>query len=149
MTSLSLLFHVFASFTFLAYVCFDVPAAILAFQDKKINNIFLSSTQIWPPSLLLFCSSGLSENALSFPLNQASDWIFFHLVLSAPSDQKKLKILQPLYHPDCGSQVQIIKTGNWYRKHMRGFNFVPIRSNPMLIFLRGNRPLSPLQELIT
>ena len=27
---------------------------------------------------------------------------------------------------------------------MRGFNFVPIRSDPMLIFLSGNRPLESL-----
>ena len=32
------------------------------------------------------------------------------------------------------------KTLGWYRKPMRGFNLVPIRSDPMLIFLSGNRP---------
>ncbi len=49
---------------------------------------------------------------------------------------KKLKILQIFI---CGSQV-LTGTENWYRKSMRGFNFVPIRSDPMLIFLSGNRP---------
>ncbi len=54
---------------------------------------------------------------------------FFHLVLSTPPDQNKVKILQ----------LFII----WVTDHrfkMRGFNFVPIRSDPILIFLSGNRP---------
>ncbi len=40
-----------------------------------------------------------------------------------------------LYHPGCGSFFQT-RTGNWYRKPMRVFSFVPIiRSDPTLIFL--------------
>ncbi len=35
------------------------------------------------------------------------DWTFFHLVLSTPPDQKKLKILLTRYRPSCGSHVQI------------------------------------------
>ncbi len=58
---------------------------------------------------------------------QASDWTFFHLVLSAPPDQKTVENSSTLYHPGCGSQVQT-ETKNWYRKPMRGFNFLPIRS---------------------
>ena len=58
------------------------------------------------------------------------DWTFF--ILYYPHRlSKKLKILQLFI---CGSQVQTA-TENWYRKSMRGFNFVPIRSDSMLIFL--------------
>ena len=32
------------------------------------------------------------------------------------------------------------RTENWHRRRMRKLNFVPIRSDPMLIFLSGNRP---------
>ena len=53
---------------------------------------------------------------------------------------KKVENTSTLYHPGCGSQVQT-GTENWYRKPMRGFNFVLIRSDPMLIFLSGNRRL--------
>ena len=61
------------------------------------------------------------------------------LVLSAPSDQKQLKIFQLFIGRK--SQVQT-GTENWYRKPICvGFNFVPIRSDSMLIFLNGNRPL--------
>ena len=57
-------------------------------------------------------------------------------ILSASPDQNKVKIL---YHLGCGSQVQT-GTENWYRNSLRGFNFLPIRSDPMLIFLSGNQP---------
>ncbi len=70
-----------------------------------------------------------------------SDWTFFQFVLSTPPDQKKVENTSTLYHPGCGSQVQT-GTENWYRKPMRGFNFVPIRSDPMLIFWSGNRRLT-------
>ena len=55
--------------------------------------------------------------------------------------QKKVKNTSTVCHPGCGSQIQT-GTENWCRKPMRGFNFVPILSNPMLIFLSGNRPFS-------
>ncbi len=50
---------------------------------------------------------------------------------------KKVENTSTLYHPGCGSQVQT-GTENWHRNW---FNSVPIRSDPMLIFLRENRPL--------
>ncbi len=62
----------------------------------------------------------------------------FPSCISTLPDQKKLEILQLFI---IGSQVQT-GTETWYRKPMRGFNFVPIRSDPMLIFLSGNRPLA-------
>ena len=52
---------------------------------------------------------------------------------------KKVENTSTLYRPGCGSQVQT-GTENCYRKPMLGFNFVPIRSDPMFIFLSGNRP---------
>ena len=61
---------------------------------------------------------------------------------------KTIENTSTLYHPGCGSQVQ---TGaeNWHRKPMRGFNFVPIRSDPMLIFPREDRPKGrfPLRKI--
>ncbi len=71
-----------------------------------------------------------------------SDRTFFHLVLSAPPDTKKLKIL--------ALQFFIIRVADHRLKlkqkigtesPMRGFNFVPIRSDSMLMFLSGNPPL--------
>ncbi len=59
---------------------------------------------------------------------------FFPSSIIHTAGQKKVENTSTLYHPGCGSQV-------WYRKPMRGFNFVPIRSDPMPIFLSGNRPL--------
>ena len=58
---------------------------------------------------------------------------FFHLVLSTPPDQNSLKYFNSL------SSGLRITGSNWnrklvYRKPMRGFNFLPIRSDPMLIF---------------
>ncbi len=55
-----------------------------------------------------------------------SKWTFFHLVLSAPPDQKTVENTSTLYHLGCGSQVQT-GTENWYKRRMRGFSFVPIR----------------------
>ena len=66
---------------------------------------------------------------------------FFPSCIIHTAGQKILENTSTLYHPGCGSHVQT-GTENWYRKPMRGFNFVPIRSDPMLIFLSGNRPLS-------
>ena len=65
---------------------------------------------------------------------------FFPSSLIHTARPKKVENTSTLYHPGCGSQVQT-GTENWYRKLMRGINFVPIRSDPMLIFLSGNRPL--------
>ena len=70
------------------------------------------------------------------------------IILSAPPDRKKLKILELFYLSGCGAQVQT-GTENWYRKPMSGFNFVPIRSDPMLIFLSGNRSLQCAQLIGT
>ncbi len=59
---------------------------------------------------------------------------FFHLVLSAPPHQKKVENTSTLYHPGCSHRFKLKAHGaSWYRKPMRAFNFVPIRSDPMLI----------------
>ena len=61
------------------------------------------------------------------------------LILYYPHRQtKKVENASTLYHPGCGSKVQT-GTENWFRTPMRGFNYVPIRSDPILIFLSGNR----------
>ncbi len=62
---------------------------------------------------------------------------FFPLVSSTPPDQKSRKyfIIQVVDHRF--KLEQRIGT----ESPMRGFNSVPIRSDPMLIFLNGNRPL--------
>ncbi len=64
---------------------------------------------------------------------------FFPSCIIGTAEPNKVENPSTLYHPGCGSQVQT-GTENWYRKPMRGFNFVPIWSDPMLIFLSGNRP---------
>ena len=74
-----------------------------------------------------------------------SDWTFFPLVLSAQPDQS-VENISALYYPGCRTQIQS-GTENWYRKPMRGFKFVPIRSDPMLIFLSGNQPLQYIHHL--
>ena len=66
-------------------------------------------------------------------INNGSDPTGLFSILYYRSPQNRLKILQTL-------------SENWYRKPMRGFNFVPIRSDPkpqypMLIFLNVNWPL--------
>ncbi len=68
---------------------------------------------------------------------------FSHLVLFTPRNQKVENASTFII----GSQVQ---TGieNWYRKHIHGFNFLPIRSDPMLIFLSGNRLLGTFLVVI-
>ncbi len=58
----------------------------------------------------------------------------FYLVLCTPRDQKKWNILQ-LFIIRVLSGLRIA-CSNW---NMRGFNFVPMWSNPMLIFLCENR----------
>ena len=76
-----------------------------------------------------------------FPLRKisiGSDWLSVRLIIHT-TGPKKVENTSTLYHPGCGSQVQT-GTENWYRKSMRGFNFVLIRSDPMLISLSGNRP---------
>ena len=59
-----------------------------------------------------------------------SDWTFCVIHTAGP---KRVESTSTLYHPGCGSE-------NWYRKPMRGFNFVPIWSDSMLIFLSENQP---------
>ncbi len=48
----------------------------------------------------------------------------------------------PELTPDSTQEISIRSDWTFGRKPMRGFNFVPILSNPMLIFLSGNRPLA-------
>ncbi len=68
-----------------------------------------------------------------------SDWTFFHLELSTPPDQKKLKILQLFIIRVADHRFKLEqKIGT--ESPCAGFNFVPIRSDPMLMFLSGNRP---------
>ncbi len=56
----------------------------------------------------------------------------FHFVLNTPRD-KKVKNTSTLYHPGCGSQIQ---TGT----EIPCAGLILFRSDPMLIFLSGNRP---------
>ena len=84
-----------------------------------------------------------------FPLRKisvGSDWTFFHLYYPHHQTKKVENTLSPGF----GSQVQT-GTEKLYRKPMRGFNFVPIQSDPMLIFLSENWPykasLFPLRKI--
>ncbi len=109
------------SFTFFESLATSLPRAI-TLSSTENHLVFLQGRfPLWKISI-------------------GSGWTFFHFVLSTPPDQKKVENTSTLYHPGCGSQVQT-GTENWYRKPMRGFNFVPILSDPMLIFLNGNRAL--------
>ena len=100
-------------------------------------------------STLYYCiSSGTIMYQGRFPLRKISigsdRTALFSSCIIRSAEPKKLKILQLFI---CGSQVQT-GTENWYRKPMLGFNFVPIRSDPMLIFLSGNRPLVGGQSVV-
>ena len=64
-----------------------------------------------------------------------SDWTFF--ILYCP--HRRTKKVENTSTFITGSQVQT-GTENRHQKPTRGFNFVPIRSDPLLIFLSGNRP---------
>jgi hypothetical protein len=77
-----------------------------------------------------------------FPLRKITDRIglFSILYLSAPPDQKQLKILQLFIIRIVDHRFKL-KQKNWYRKPMRGFDFVPLRSDPILVIFRsGNQP---------
>ncbi len=65
-----------------------------------------------------------------------SDWTFF--ILYYP--HRRTKKVENTSTFITESHVQT-GTENRHQKPMRGFNFVPIRSDPLLIFLSGNRPL--------
>jgi hypothetical protein len=53
--------------------------------------------------------------------------------------------------PVCYLKYALVQTGteNWYRMPMRGFNFVPIQPDPMLIFLIGHRLNVVLNRLVS
>ena len=105
------------------------------------NEVSISISRTVEPLLSINLGPHCSLRLVSTQENKHGIGLDFcpsDLVLSAPLDQKKLKIFQLFI--GCGSQVQT-GTENWYQKPMHGFNFVPIRSDPMLIFLSGNLPL--------
>ncbi len=59
---------------------------------------------------------------------------------------KKVENTTTLYHRIIG--LNWSGTENWYRKPMRDSNFVPIRSDPMLTFLKA-RDVSPSGMVIS
>ena len=96
-------------------------------DKRKLRERFLKGVQ------------ELHGNKGWFPLRKiriGSDWSFFHLVLSAPPDKKKLKILQFIWVADHRFKLEQ-KIGT---ESPCEFSVVPIRSDPLLIFLSRNRP---------
>ncbi len=102
----------------------------LQIHPSKSKHMFIACTY-WSRFPLRKISIGLDRTGL------------FSSCIIRSTGPKKLKILQLFI---CGSQVQT-GTENWYRKPMRGFNFVPIRTDPMLIFLSGNQPYNLKNKL--
>ena len=111
-----------------------VPKAHARFQfcsDPVRSHAYFPD---WKPAFRHIRTCGLrpiptQENRHWIGLN----WTFFHLVLSAPSDQWILKTLQLFII----SWFKVHGTENWFRKPMRGFNFKLFCSDSMLIFLSG------------
>ncbi len=107
----------------------------------KIFNIY-PYTLHWQHLSTLFADVTLTVSTslpteLKVGFHSASDRTGLFSILYHP--HRRTKNVELLYYPGCGSQIQT-GTENWYRKPMRGFNFVPIQSHPMLVFLSEKQP---------